>query len=118
MEIIYPHLIALGSSFLAFYILWIFYLAVMNLARAHEAGTLKPIAYKLGIPILVVGYILDVLINWTLLTIMFLEPPYELTVSARLSRHFKAPTGYRRVVSVWICANLLDTFDTSGTHCR
>ena len=55
MNYLYAVSIALGST----YALWIFYLAVMNLARAKRAGLLTTTAKVLGYPVLIVGYVLD-----------------------------------------------------------
>ena len=42
-------------GFLPMYALWIFYLAVMNLKRARDAGLLNLTAKCLGYPILIAG---------------------------------------------------------------
>ncbi len=104
-------LASIGAS----YALWIFYLAVMALARARDTGTLGPIAYKLGVPILVVGYLLDFIVNVGPCTLLFLEPPRETTVTARLKRH-KYDAGFRGRIARWMAAHLLDAFDPSGRH--
>ena len=101
---------------LAVYILWVFYLALTNLMRAKEAGKLTKPAYALGIPLLVVGYALDVLCNIIIMTIVFVEIPKEWTVTARLTRHSKG-SDWRAKASGFICSNFLDVFDPSGCHC-
>lgn len=102
----------------AVYALWIFYLAIMNLSRADQAGQLRPVALVLGLPVLLVGYALDCLVNWLVLTVLLLELPRELTVSDRLSRHLRSFSGWRYQVARWVCVNLLDQFDPTGRHCR
>lgn len=97
------------------YALWLFYVAVMALKRARDAGTLSRIAYALGVPILVIGYALDFLVNVTVCTVLFLESPRETTVTARLKRH-KYATGWRGRVARWVAAHLLDAFDPDGKH--
>lgn len=57
--------------------LWTLYLAVMNLARARDAGTLSRPAYYLGLPLLYVGLLIDMLMNIFIATILFLELPQE-----------------------------------------
>src|SRR6266404_5787210 len=81
------------------YTLWVFYLAVMALDRAKEAGTLRPIAFKLGLPILGIGYFLDLLTNVFVMTFVMLELPREWVVTARLRRHVKDSDGCRKTVS-------------------
>jgi hypothetical protein len=100
--------------FLAFYILWFFYLAIMNLKRAKESGKLNKTATYLGAPLLVIGYILDFLVN-IFLTIPFLELPHEFTVTARLKRHVCHSIGWRKSLACFFIP-LLDPFDPSGKH--
>ena len=108
-----------GWVVLALYALWIFYLAIMNLSRADQAHQLRPVALTLGIPVLVIGYALDVLINVLVLTVLLLELPQELTVSERLGRHQRSyASGWRYRVARWVCTELLDQFDPTGRHCR
>ena len=111
MIVLYTLLIAFGS----FYLLWILYLAVMNLKRVKDAGLISPLALTLGYPVLFIGYLLDVLVNITVLTLVLLELPKELTVTARLKRHNRTSTGWRKSVAVWF-EPLLDPFDPSGDH--
>lgn len=101
---------------LAFLELWTMYLAVMNLKRRRDEGTLPNAAKVLGYPILVVGLLLDFLFNAVIGTVLFLEFPQELLFTARVSRHKKS-AGYKGRLAVWFCANLLDPFDPRGHHC-
>lgn len=103
-------------AFINFYILWIFYLAVMNLKRARDSREgLSKLAYYLGVPILIVGLILDFIINVFILSILFLEFPRETTVTSRLKRH-KLAGGWRSKVVKKFFVPLLDQFDPSGVH--
>lgn len=104
-------LYGLGAS----YALWILFLGVMNLKGARDAGTLGPIAYKLGVPILIAGYALDFAVNVVVLSVAMLEPPRETTVTARLKRHRDADD-WRGRLSRWLAAHLLDPFDPDGRH--
>ena len=110
MNIFYAVLIGLGST----YALWIFYLAVMNLKRAKDAGLLTKTAMALGYPVLIVGYLLDCFVNVFVMTPLLLELPQETTVTSRLSRHNKG-TGWRKAVAAW-AEPLLDPYDPSGDH--
>jgi len=103
--------------FVAVYALWLLFLAVMNLRRAYEDKRLSRPAIALGLPILVAGFLLDVLVNLTLASIVFLDLPREWTTSERLARYLPQP-GWRSVAAAWVATNLLDPFDPSGSHLR
>lgn len=111
MNILYLFLIGLGST----YALWIFYLAVMGLKRAKDAGLLSTTAKCLGYPVLIVGYVLDCFVNFTVMTVLLLEIPKETTVTSRLKRHNETSTGWRKAVALW-AEPLLDPYDPSGNH--
>lgn len=102
------------------YLLWVLYLAVMNLKRVKDTVGLSPEANALGRPLLVLGLIVDVLVNMLVMTPILLELPREGLVTARLKRHNKS-TGisllarWRR----WVARRfepILDPFDPSGDH--
>lgn len=98
-----------------FYATWIFYLAIMNLSRAKKAGTLTRTVLVLGTPVLIVGYLLDFLLNALVMTVVLLELPQETTVTARLKRHHKESSGWRLAVVLWF-ETLLDPYDPDGDH--
>lgn len=100
---------------LAFWSLWVFYLATMNLKRARDAGGLSKTVWVMGVPVLIIGLLLDLLINVLLMSVLLWEIPRELTVTARLKRHHKQSTGWRLAVVLWF-EQLLDPFDPSGDH--
>ena len=97
------------------YLLWIFFLAVMNLKRAKEAGLLSRTALVFGMPVVWVGYMLDFTCNMTLMSMLFLEPPQELLVTDRLKRHHQESAGWRLRIALWFEPNL-DPYDPSGDH--
>lgn len=101
------------------YALWIFYLAVMHLKRARDNGTLSRPALYLGYPVLLVGYALDVFVQVVVASVVFLDPPRELTLTGRLKRYINtSPAGsWREAAAAWMCAHLLDQFDPDGRHC-
>jgi hypothetical protein len=111
MIYLYAVLAGLGAT----YALWIFFLAVMSLKRAKEAGQLTSTAVILGTPVLFVGYLLDFIVNTTVMTILLLEIPQETTVTARLGRHLRESTNWRRAIAAW-AEPLLDPYDPSGDH--
>lgn len=112
MTALHTALVIFGAT----YALWIFYLAVMSLDRARRAGQLAPIAKVFGYPVLWVGLALDLFVNVTLCTLLFLELPREMTVTARLKRHNStAYGGWRQRLARWF-EPLLDPFDPTGNH--
>ena len=110
-KLIYALLIALGAT----YALWVFYIAVMGLKRVRDTVGLSPWALRFGYPVLIVGYLLDVFVNWFVVTVLLLEFPRETTVTARLKRHNRTSTGWRKSVAQFF-EPLLDPFDPSGDH--
>jgi hypothetical protein len=111
MNILYAVLIGLGST----YVLWIFFLAVMSLKRALDAGLLTPTTKVLGYPVLYVGLLLDFFVNVFVMTPVLLEMPQETTVTARLKRHNQKSSGWRKAVAVWF-EPILDPFDPELDH--
>lgn len=97
------------------YFLYVFYAAVMNIQRVYEANQLNTVVGKaLAYPTLIIGFTLDVLVNFVVCTVVFLEFPRELTVTHRLRRHKDRKT-YRG----WIARTLepiLDPLDPRGDH--
>lgn len=99
--------------------LWIFwgiYVLVMGIYRAHLAKKLNKLTLTLSIPYVVVGYLIDIISNLTIASIIFLEFPRELLVTDRLIR-LKQKSGWRAKVANWICYNVLDPFDPNGDNC-
>ncbi len=96
---------------------WIFFLAIMHLRDAKDTGTLTGFAKWLGYFNLFIGLILDVLVNWLPMTVILLELPHECLTTARLSRHIKDGSGWRKTLALWFCRNLLSTFDSTKRHC-
>lgn len=112
MSYLYAFLIALGLT----YGLWIFYAAVMNIKRVRDMGKLTTFGKVLAYPTLVIGLVLDLLVNWFVMTVILVEIPKELTVTSRLKRHHKESTGWRLAV-VKFFEPVLDPLDPSGDHC-
>lgn len=105
------------SSVLAVWLLYVFYSAVMHFKRARDAGQMGWPMKVLAYPALLVGLVLDALVNLTVCTVLFLEFPREWLVTSRLSRHAKAD-GWRGSIARWVCVHLLDALDPSGRHCK
>lgn len=99
------------------YALWLLYVLVMGLYRAKLQGRLSRVALVLGFPVYAIGYLLDVFVQMTVASVLFLELPREGLVTGRLTRHIKRGKGWRRDLARWICFHLLDPFDPHGVHC-
>ena len=102
-------------TLLCVYLLWVHYVAVMRLMQVRDAGRLTPAMKAIGYPALIVGLLLDLVVNTIVATAIFVELPKELTVSARLTRHSDG-TGWRNKVAVAIRMALLDNIDPNGVH--
>lgn len=103
------------GGFFGLYTLWVFFLAVMSLKRAKDAGTLTFWNKVFGYPVLFAGLLLDFLCNTLVLTVLLGELPREGTVTSRLKRHNLHSKGWRKAVAVW-AEQHLDQFDPSGDH--
>lgn len=110
----------LGGALGLTYFLWVLYLAVMNLKRVKDTVGLPPEANALGSPLLVLGLIVDLLVNVLVMTPLLLELPREWLVTARLKRHNKsAGTSLLARWRRWVAHRfepILDPFDPSGDH--
>ena len=97
---------------------WALYVLVMGIYRAHLSGRLPWPAYALGMPWVGIGYLVDIVAQYTIATVYFWDLPRkgEHLVTDRLIR-YSAGTGWRKVKADWICSNLLDVFDPRGDHC-
>ena len=109
-------LIAIGIFCLVFtFFMFPVYLAIMNLKRNKDKMSI--VAKCLAYPWLWIGLIMDMCYNFTVGTILFLEPPREILMTTRLNRHLAVGVDWRRHIAKWFCANLLDPFDPAGRHC-
>lgn len=107
-------LIYIGLSLAVTYGLYVFYCAVMNIKRVRDMGKLTKLGMAFGYPTLIIGLVLDLLVNVFVMTLIMLELPRELTVTSRLKRH-QASTGWRLAV-VKFFEPVLDPLDPSGDH--
>lgn len=110
------------TPLLALWLLWYLYLIVIGLYRAKLQGRLGRTALFLGAPALIIGWLLDWLVNWTIAALWFWEfpkQPMEL-VTGRLSRYIAEPEySFRKHCAAIICGHLLDVFDPSPYgHCK
>lgn len=99
---------------------WGLYVLVMGVYRAHLSGRLTKAVYGLGVPWVVIGWLVDVVANIVVATVIFRELPREWLVTDRLQRYIRAPertTPDRVRLAMWVCDHLLDPFDPTGEHC-
>lgn len=102
-------------AFAVTYGLYVFYCAVMNIKRVRDMGKLTKLGMAFGYPTLIIGLLLDIICNWFVMTLLFLEIPQELTVTSRLKRHNRESTGWRLAI-VKFFEPVLDPIDPSGDH--
>ena len=101
------------------YAFWVAYIAVMGAYRAHLSGRLVGVQRALAVPLVAIGFALDIIAQYTLATVLFADLPArrEHLVTDRLQRYMRSPETWRGRVAQYICDNLLDPFDPSGDHC-
>ena len=106
-------------TFLLMNLCWIYFLAIMHLREARDAGRLTGFAKALGYFNLFIGLLLDTLVNFFVMTLLFLEFPKEFLTTARLCRWYETePTSWRGRLATWFGVILLNPFDPSGKHVK
>lgn len=100
------------------YATWRDFNAIMNLQRVRDEGKLTGDMRIPGTIMLYTGLARDFLGNMIPATVLFLDIPRELTISARLTRYSLGPDGWRRNVALRLASGLLDGCDPSGKHIR
>ena len=112
-------LVALLWPAVYLYVFWLLYVLVMGFYRAWLAKRLTRTALVLAGPVIALGWVVDWFANWTLATLIFLEPPRRALelVTDRLTRYITTPSGWRAAPARWVCATLLDYFDPHDRHC-
>lgn len=96
---------------------WSLYLSVSSLFLAYQNKKIPKAVIPLAYIVLAVGAMVDMVMNFTLFTLIFLDIPKEILVTKRLKRYIKSYVGWRYKLAMWICGNLLNPFDKSGNHC-
>jgi len=98
------------------WILWIIFAAVMRLKQVRDAGKLTPAMKVFGYPALALGLVVDFVVNVIFGTLVFLQPPREMTLSSRLWKLSNGDEGWRKDWATWIRVQLLDSLDPAGIH--
>lgn len=100
------------------YALWDRYVLIMALYRAHLNKRLHGINKALAYPNVVIGFLLDVLVNMTWATLVFREFPREWLVTSRLQRHINDERhSWRKERARYWCEQVLDPLDPTDKHC-
>jgi len=99
--------------------LW-FLFAMWFLRRKHQLREkLGPVFFAI-VGVVVGGLILDVIFQWTLAPIIFMEFTPNITFSKRMERYRDNPKYKGTWKMRWadfICEHILNPFDPSGHHC-
>lgn len=100
-------------------VLWCFYLAIMNLVQVRDGPGLNAESKKLGMLILIPGYISDALCNIVWATLVFgFQLPRELTVTSRIQKLVDQPEdSYQRRLALRVAVNLLNPY-SNKPHIR
>ena len=110
-----------GLAVLYCYVVWLLYVLVMGFYRAYLAKRLHrgTVTFWLALPAVAVGYVADIVLQWTVGTVLFLDLPRsgENLLTARLVRYSRGHDHWRKRWAEWICTHLLDPFDPKGDHC-
>lgn len=101
-------LYALAFSF----VFWLLYVSIMSLYRRKK----QLLAGMLFYILLPVGFVVDVVYNWTVGNLVFLDWAREATLSQRMVRYIKSDTGWRSALAVWVCRHLVEPWDQG--HCK
>lgn len=99
------------ASLLVFYVL---YIAAINIYRDWD--TLAPWVQAVAFAPLVIMVMVDMVMQLTLATLVFLDWPREFMVTQRLAR-YRTTTGWRKTVADAICTQALNPFDPTRKHC-
>lgn len=108
-------MIYLGYLLLDLYVFFIMYVSSMSMIRAHREGKLNPVLWALCVPWVAISWVIDVIHNLTLFTILYAELPRQLTVTKRLKRHVTQHT-FMGKFSRWLAETILNPFDLTGNH--
>lgn len=106
------------ASLLALYALFLLYVLTMSFKRAWPSMGI--VAKACAVPVVVVGVVLDWLVNMLIGTVMFMDPPSAigelLTGRLQRMRRDENALSWRYRLATYICQGL-NNFDPSGEHC-
>jgi hypothetical protein len=99
---------------------WSWYLALTQLKRARDDGTLSrlaPIVKGAAYLLLFLFLIVDAAFNLVACFVFFRTYPRDILFTASCERYLHEISA-RGANARWLCSNMLDPFDPSGKHCR
>lgn len=97
------------------YAFFVFYLAAINVVNAYKKNRLSKLSKALCLPVVSVFYVVDVVFNWTLANLLFLDIAQERTVTERLNR-LANDGGWRQNLSRWFARHWVNPFDLTELH--
>lgn len=111
------HTIALTLA--ALWVFWLLYVFTMGLYRAFLLGRLKGLSLVMCSPVVAGAFLVDLLMQFTVFSIVFAEVPRDWLVTHRLRRYMRElpPENWRYRWADYLCKHLLDPFDPTGAHC-
>lgn len=95
-------------------VFWLAFISVMGLKERW--GILSIPVKVIGAPFVLAFVVADVVLNYTLFTVIFFDLPEESTFTKRLERYYWL-TDWRGKSARIICQNFLDPFEIGG-HCK
>jgi hypothetical protein len=100
------------------YVFWLLFVAAMNIYRVQLAHGLTTTIRVFAAPVVLAAYLVDVIANIFIASVVFAELPREWLVTSRLHRYMTTRTDWRFKASKWLCSQLLDPLDPTGKHCE
>ena len=97
---------------IALVLLWTTFLAYVAIKAQWKF--LRPEVKIVGALVVLVGFVLDMAINWTLGLILGVTQ--DVTLSQKCKRIRREDMGWRGDVAAYLCVNWLNPFD-GGDHC-
>jgi len=103
----------------ALWAFWLLYVFTMGLYRAFLLGRLKGLSLVMCFPVVAVAFVVDLVMQFTVFAVVFLEFPRDWLVTHRLRRYMRElpPEQWRRRWADYLCKYLLDPYDPTGAHC-
>lgn len=110
-----------AKAITAFFMLWVFFLAVMHLQWADKTGRLArcaPIVQKMARVVLLLGQLQNLTLRWSFSILLFwdFELVKEWGISPQVERLANGPDGWQKERAIWWRDNVLKPFDEYGGH--
>lgn len=113
MELLIYALYAVAST----YALLVLYIFVMSIKRVRDMGKLTTFVKVICYPWVILGVLVDVIVNQTVFAIICLDPFHFGTVTSRLKGYkYREGTKWQKVVSAWVESHIDPFDDAEGGH--